>query len=346
MAGLDYLFNGTPASLTQATTSTTNLPDWYQEYQRAMAGKATEVAGQGYQAYPGEQVAGFNGDQQNAFQQVRDNQGSWQPGMGAALGSASGIADAAGTGTAQAGQYAQGAVNATAGPAASWTNNWQQYMSPYTQSVVDEIGRQGNLNLQQNVLPGINSTFTGSGQFGSGRNAAILGQGVAQAQGNISGQQANALEAGYGQAASIFGQDANRQQQQEQMQANTGLGAAGVANNSATINSGALDSQAQRLGALTQLQQSMQNQDTAALGAVGGQEQALQQAGDTAGLNNFNEQKNYDWTNLANMNSILRGMPLSGSTAQAGQTTQSGAGVSPLGWLTSLYGTSQAGNGP
>jgi hypothetical protein len=595
MAGLDYLFNGTPQSLTNATTSTTDLPDWYQEYQRAMAGKATEVAGRGYTPYPGQQVAGFNNDQMNAFQQVRNNQGSWQPGLGSAMGSASGIAGAANAGTSAANAAAQGgynsaigygnqamgqasgaygtaggyagqsagaagaaqgaagsaasnanhaaqsgwnsaagnyghansaagigaaigtqgmananqaaqggynaaasgfggsngaaygamgaaaqgtgvanaygagAVNAVSGPSQNWTGNFQQYMSPYTHSVVDEIGRQGNLNLTQNILPSIGSTFAGSGQFGSGRNAAIVGQGISQAQQGISGLQAQALENGYSQAGNLFNQDANRAQQQQQMQgqtalsagqlanagaslnANTALGAAGqlgtnsnnlgalgmqqaniynqganmagalqmnaagqyantaqgmgnlgmqqaniynqggqltantdmnaaqqygslgnmmgnlgmqqaglsqnvgqmagslgmqqgsLYNQGATINSGALDSQAQRMGALTQLQQSMQNQDTAALGAVGGQQQALQQAGDTAAYNDFQNQNNYDWTNLANMNSVLRGMPMNSQTTSAGNTAAQGAGVSPLGWLNSLYGSSQYG---
>lgn len=414
MAGLDYLFNAPPASVTGNVSSVQNVPDWLQEYERAMAGKATEVAGQGYQPYPGQQVAGFNNDQMNAFQQVRDNQGSWQPGMGSAMGSASGIADAAqaGTtaangaaqngwnaasgyagqsagaagsaidaaqqGTGMANAYGAGAVGAVAGPSQSWTNNYQQYMSPYTQSVVDEIGRQGNLNLQQNILPGINSTFGASGQFGSGRNAAIVGQGISQAQQGISGLQSQALQSGYGEAANIFGQDANRAQQQQQMQsqanlsagqlansgaalnANTALSAAGqygnlgsmmgslgmqqgnLYNQGATINSGALDTQAQRMGALTQLQQGLQNQDTAALGAVGGQQQALQQQGDTAAYNDFLSQRNYDWQNLANMNSVIHGLPMSTSSTQAGNTNTYGAGQSPLGWLSSLYGAGQA----
>jgi hypothetical protein len=46
----------------------------------------------------------------------------------------------------------------------------RQYMNPYTQSAVGALTQMSNRNLINNVLPGINSTFTGNGMFGSNRN--------------------------------------------------------------------------------------------------------------------------------------------------------------------------------
>jgi len=77
------------------------------------------------------------------------------------------------------------------------------YMSPYTSGVVDEIGRLGSRNLVENVIPNINNTFIGSGQFGSDRNAKTIGNAIRDASRDIAGQQSAALQQGYGQAASF-----------------------------------------------------------------------------------------------------------------------------------------------
>lgn len=45
-----------------------------------------------------------------------------------------------------------------------------QYMDPYTQSAVGALTQISNRNLLNNILPGVNSTFTGNGMFGSNRN--------------------------------------------------------------------------------------------------------------------------------------------------------------------------------
>lgn len=309
MSGLDYLFGNVPASVNSAATSSTDMPAWYQEFIRGMAEKGTDIAGQPYVPYQGAQVAGFNGDQENAFQDVRDNQGDWQPAMGAAYGAAGGI---------------QSAVN---GNAQSWTDpgTAQSYMSPYTQQVTDEIAREGNQNLTQNVMPGINSTFTGTGQFGSARNASALGQGIEQSQKDITGAQSNALQSGYANAEGQFNADAGREQQQQEMQ------------------SAAADTAAQRYGALGQLNQSMGNQDAASLGAVGGEEQNLEQAGDTAGYQDYQNQQNWNWQQLGNLDNVVRGMPMNSQTTTQGDNQYQTAGTSPLGWLNALYGQSQGG---
>lgn len=49
-------------------------------------------------------------------------------------------------------------------------NQLGQYMDPYTQSAVGALMQMSNRNLINNVLPGVNSTFTGNGMFGSNRN--------------------------------------------------------------------------------------------------------------------------------------------------------------------------------
>lgn len=71
--------------------------------------------------------------------------------------------------------------------------NQQQFMNPYTQNVVNEQARLSNQNLTENVLPGVNSTFTGAGQFGSSRNADFANRAIRDQQYTLAGQQGQTL---------------------------------------------------------------------------------------------------------------------------------------------------------
>jgi hypothetical protein len=406
---LDYLFNGAPPqSVTGSVSSVSGMPDWYQEYLRGIAGQATSVAGQGYQQYDGQRLAGFNQDQQNAFDTKRQSQGAWQPWMqgglsslqqelptaSAYLGAGAQYGDNASGQAGQASQQAnqiagssaapgyamgagQAAMGAASGPAQNWTSNWHQYMSPYTSSVVNEIGRLGNQNLQENVLGGINDSFIGSGGFGSDRNADMIGRGIRDAQTNISGLQSQALQQGYGQAANIFNSDANRQQNQQQLQsqtalnagtlgsgalnqyaqlgantaiqggqlgANTNIQAGQLSNAGAQIGAAAADQSAARYGALGQLQQNLGYQDAGALGAIGSAQQGLQQQGMDLGYQNFQDQRNWNWNTLNNLNSVLRGMQIPTSQTQVSNSPYGNVGTSPLQWANMLYGQNNANN--
>lgn len=275
---MEWLTQGqAPQNVTSTSAVQGTLPNWLAEYEKGIAGKALDVAGQGYTPYPGQRIAGFTPDQQAAFAQIRESQGAWKPELNTASSLASGIMPGVTAGLQQGSQYgasgvssadnaakmasmfaggagtnanklaqntldssmgfAQGAGDAAnsavAGPAQSWTNNWQQYMSPYTENVVNEIARSGNQNLMENIMPEVQSSFIGSGQFGSTRNADIMARAVRDAQTGISDKQSQALQSGYTTGANIFGQDAARAQQQQQMQSQTALGAGQLGANTA-----------------------------------------------------------------------------------------------------------------
>lgn len=301
MAGaLDYLFQGQASpSVTTSGTASMGIPDWYQQYTQGLASRAVSLGQNAEnQPIPQQSVAGFTPDQTNAFQMVRDNTGAWRPSMQAAANSVQGAQGAA-TG-------AQGQANAAvAGPAASWTDpgTMSKYMSPYTSAVVSEIARLGNQNFNENVMPQINMSMLGSGQFGSERNADVLGRAGRDTQLGITGQQASALESGYATGANLFNQDANRQQQQQQMQAGTALQGGQLA---ATTGLQA----GQQQGALGQAMQQMGLTDAQATQAIGQQQQQLNQLGLDTAYNNTVGQNNWDWTNLNNMSSIVRGVQL------------------------------------
>lgn len=250
MADLSYLFgNSTPASVTNTTSTTdSTLPDWLQDYTRGLMGKATQVAGQEYQPYTGARIADQTADQTQANQQVRDMQGAWQPGLNYAM------------------QTAPSQVN--------------NYMSPYTDSVVNRIAQLGQRNLTENLLPQVNSTFTGAGQFGSTRNGEFEARALRDANESILGQQANALQSGYQNAISNFQNDATR------------------------------------IGNAANMSTQLGYQDAGMLSQIGQQQQALDQNSLDLAYRDFLQQRDYPKNNLQFLDEIVRGLPVTKSTVQ------------------------------
>ena len=327
MGALDYLngvTNATPnPAVTTSGASSMGLPDWYTQYVQGIAGQATAAGQAASQTQaPQRAVAGFTPDQTQAFGQVRDNQGAWRPYTGQAAGQFQQAAQAPGTANA-----------AVAGPAATLPDNISKYMSPYTDSVVNEIARLGNKNFNENIMPNVDSAMIGSGQFGSTRNADVLGRAAASNEQNILGQQAGALESGYSTAGTLFNSDANRQQQQQQMRASTALAGGALGNQTGT-----------QLGALGQTVSALGLGDAQALQASGQQQQQLQQTG--LDVNTENQQANaaWDWNNLNNMSSLVRGQQLPQTATQAmnGPLTSTQYNPSPLSTLGAVAGSMTA----
>lgn len=98
-------------------------------------------------------------------------------------------------------QPGQGAL----GQYSTWNQQQQnQFMNPYVTNVANEQARLSNQNLFESILPQVNSTFTGAGQFGSTRNADFTNRAIRDQQYNLSGQQANTLFNAQNQAATQY----------------------------------------------------------------------------------------------------------------------------------------------
>ena len=335
--------------------SQTDLPAWYQQYTQNLGKQAIGIAQQNnMQPLPAQSVAGFNADQAAAFDQVRAGTNGWQAPLqqGAALNSqiaptaakfvdyAQGAVGAPAMTTGDAIQpWAQGAQDAVSGNAQAWTDNVSKYMSPYTTQVVDNIARLGKRNWEDTIMPGVNSSMIGSGQFGSTRNADILTRAGMRAADDVTGQQSNALQAGYTGAASIFGQDANRAQQQQSTQAQTALAGgnmmqgalsadanriqgqgslqASTALSGAGAAVNALNTGADNMGALGQSYQTMNNTDAQSLLNIGNQQQTLQQGGLTTAYQNAMLARDDPWTQLSNATGVINGVQLPQTMSQA-----------------------------
>lgn len=183
--------------------------------------------------------------------------------------------------------YLQNASGSFPGAAAA-------YMNPYISGVTDRIAQLGARNLSENILPAISDDFVRAGQYGSTRQRDLVGRAARDTQDSILGQQATALEQGYGQAGQLYESDAARQAQlastagqlgtqQQQILQQAGLGLGGLGTSQQQI----LQQAGLGLGGLGTQQQQILQQAGLGLGNLGTQQQQiLQSAG--FGLGNLN----------------------------------------------------------
>ena len=155
---------------------------------------------------------------------------------------------------------AVGGLGALTGPGAgTGAGSIASFQSPYQQQVMDETLRQYDLSRgagQQSIQ----DAAVGSGNFGGGREGAMLGQYNADTLANRAGIRAGLLQQGYGQAANARQQAFGNQQQMANMY--SGLGQ-------------------QQMG-LSNFERSGMGQDIGALGQLGSINQAQKQAELTA----------------------------------------------------------------
>lgn len=376
MADLASLTTGSPGAAIDTSSATNkDLPAWYQQYTQNLGTQGMGIAqANNSQPLPAQSVAGFNKDQADAFANVRDNQKLWQPYMNAGMEAnnqipgtaakfidyAQGAVGAPAMTTSNAVQpWAQGAQDAASGSAQDWTSNVSKYMSPYTTAVVDNIARLGKNNWEDTIMPGVNASMIGSGQFGSTRNADILTRAGNRAADDITGQQSNALQAGYTGAAGIFANDANRAQQQQSLQASTALAGGNMMQGSLAADAAriqqqgklqadtalsgasgavnAINTSADNMGALAKTYQDLNNTDAQSLLNIGNQQQTLQQKGYDAAYANANFARTDPWTQLQNAHGVVNGVQLPNSVTQTANGPANSYSASPISGALSAY---------
>ena len=200
MAGL---FQGDPLpAITKTTEAQQTAPEFYTNYLQDIANLGQNAVQQGG-------IAGFSPLQQQAFQMAPD-------------------VAFAGAGSLGAASQLLGEAGATTVP-----DVIGDYMNPYTSSVVDEMGRLTQRNVQENILPNLGAAAVGSGQFGSRRQSQVTGNALRDIQSDLLGKQMQALQQGYTTAGTQAQNDLTRALQAGQSfenlgQAQQGLGLAGL----------------------------------------------------------------------------------------------------------------------
>jgi len=270
------IFQGAPNPATVSTTQdVTSAPEFYTNYLQDVANLGQAAVQQGG-------VAGFSPLQQQALNLAPD-------------------VAFAGIGSAGTGQQYLTASGAT--PATSMVN---QYMDPYMQNVVGEMGRLQNRAIQENFLPNLRAGAAGTGQFGSQRAAQVAGQSLRDLQADLLGRQYGALSEGYKSALGAAQADLNRQMQ------------AG-----------------QALGNLGQTQQGMGVTGLKTLTELGGMEQALGQR-----VLDQPMKQAQDYSKL--LQNYL--VPTSITKQSVGSTGYSNSPLSQIAGLLSLFGSFAGGN--
>ena len=224
-------FQGAALPDVKTTTATqTTAPAWYNNFLSGLAGTGQTAVEQGG-------VAGFSGLQNQVFgaapQAVQAGQGA----LGTAVGTATDVANT---------------------PTMSMIS---QYMNPYTQQVIGEVGRLGQQNWENKIAPGATAGAVGSGQFGSTRGMNVYGNLAREVNRDITGQQGTLLSSGFNDALK-----AAQAQQTLDLQAAQQLGQ--LSGQQYTQGTGGLDVLS-KLGAQQQaLEQAKLNYPMSALGQV------------------------------------------------------------------------------
>ena len=173
------------ASLTSSSaTSATTAPSYYETYLKNLATQGGVAA----DATTGAKFADATDLQKQAFKDVATNVGNYDSGLtnaGASLIAAGdtditgdAISYLTGAGTTSGLDAAKANLNLGATGADTLVGN---YMNPYTQNVVNQIGAANQQNIAQNLSPGITGGAVGAGQFGSQRGANALAMGISNA---------------------------------------------------------------------------------------------------------------------------------------------------------------------
>ena len=282
---------GAPAS--QTVTQTT-IPEYARPYVERMLGQSEALTQTGYMPYGGQRLQAFTPMQQQAFQNYANQSVAGQ------IGAGSGLAAAAGLGSMSAGSdYARMATD---------PNAIKSYMSPYMQNVVD-MQKQEAVRDYTKGLGALNQRAVGAGAFGGTRAALER----SEAGRNLGTQLANIQAQG---SQNAF----NAAQQAQQYGAGLGLQGYGQGIQAAST-----------LGQLGQTQYGQQMGISDALAKAGAVQQAQGQQGLDLAYQDFLQQKNYPYQQLAFMSDMLRGLPLSQAAQQ--QYTAAPSTMSQLGGL-------------
>jgi hypothetical protein len=324
MSALSFLFQGSAPPSTTSTTSS-SVPSWLSDYAQQLISASTAAASVPYQAFPGQQVAGFTDAQTQAQNSVGALNGAYQPALDQASSLASSSANpAAISGALSTLPGAQQDINNSIAPTAA-------QMNPYETNVIQQAQDQANKLWSTQLQPSIDNQFTAAGQFNSSANQQAQNLGAQQLTQQVQDTSNAALAQGYTNA------------QQSSLAAGQATGALGQIQGGLGYEQGVLGEQgASTEGSLASTSQQLGLQGASALDTVGGEQQALNQSNINSAMTNFQNQTQYPEQQLGWLQSMLSGTATPQTTATSKTTTGVQPGVtyqpSPLSSAISTYG--------
>jgi len=347
-----YSGGGSGGGGSQTSTSySTNLPEYAQPYYQELmkqTGKnvySTDSSGnvtgvKGMPTYTGERVAGFNPDQTAVQSNVA---GMTRPGGFDTASSGLGAGQSLGYGTAITGLGNALNYNPQQVSTGQFDNQAaSQYMSPYLRASLDpQLAYQEKLFGQQNSADALGALNRGT--FGGARQSLLYSQNLQNQNMNLGNILGQGLNTGYNnaqqqfnadQARALQAQQANQQAQGQNAALQGQLGQAGL--------TAGIDSSAKQ-AAVAAAQQTSDLERLKAQAATGAEKQALQQKIDDLQYQTFQDQQNYQKSQLEYLSNILRGNAAALGSTQVQYTPQpstasqiSGLGLAGLGLAKAL----------
>jgi hypothetical protein len=331
------------ADVTQTVNTQTTIPDYAKPYVETMLGKGnalTNINANPYMQYMGDRVAQFTPMQNQAYAGAQNMQSSPQ------LGTASNMAGAAGLAALNTNYGDPASYNAgNFGNLGVTTQNFdqnaaQQYMNPYMQSVVDIQKREANRAAGQQAVSNA-AKFAGAGAFGGSRQAVAQSEANRNLSQQLGDIQATGSNQAFQQAMAQFNADQGRTLNADLANQQSNLSAQQMGEQSRQYGS-TLGEQSRQFGAglgLQGLQTANQaatnlanignteyNQDMGILNMqnqFGGQQQQQVQNVMNNQYQDYLNQQNHPYQQLSFMSNLLRGLPMSNTTAQVYQAPPS-----------------------
>jgi len=209
----------------------------------------------------------------------------------------------------------------------------ERHMNPHNRAVTDNIARLGARNMQENLMPAVNSDFIRAGQYGSVNMMGEIGKTMRDVNADILGQQSQVLQQGYTDAMGYNQNDLGRFAQ-------LGQTAGQLSNADSQMQ---LDS-AKVSGALGTMAQEARYTDINALGAVGNSIQDQTQSNLDLAKSDFDAQRDYQANQLGWGNNLIKGYAMPTSSYTSDENIPDGAEYQP-GALQSAIGAGMAAYG-
>lgn len=357
---------GSAKQPTSQTVTQTSIPKEFYPYLQDALGKGQAITNRPYEPYPGARLSDFSTDTKQAYDMNRENVGSWMPFMQqgtSAVGAGINQTQSAINSIPTSGGLQQfQAGNARDVNTGQWNSqSAQQYMSPYINSVMDNLARRENQSFLMDRAQG-GQRAQAAGAYGGGRHAVMEQMSRDQHNQRLNELQANSLNSAYTTGLGAYGADQGRALAAQQ--ANQGadlttnkmnldaklsvqdLGARmDMQGASLGMQGGAqLAAQGGQMAGLGQQYAANQATDADRLRAQGLEQEQVNQAGLDLGYQNFTDQRDWDKNNLAFQAGLIHGLPLGNNTTMS--TSQysnpfaqiAGAGIGLAGAYNSFKG--------
>lgn len=204
-----------PQQVTSSSSTSQTLPSWLTQYSSGLLSAANGLVPQtvsnlGNTASPLSTAQPYLGQASSLVSGATSPTNSGlslaQPGIGQASSLATSAVNPANSGTTAASPY-MGEANQTF----SNPSTVSSYMSPYLSDVTGYNTALANQNLQQNILPAVESQSIANGDFAGSPMGTAMGQQIDLTQQNLQAQNLAAANTGYQEAGSLFDTDAARQ---------------------------------------------------------------------------------------------------------------------------------------